>query len=304
MEKLWRSFSKEELQNLVNNSHNKKELAIKIGYSKKWSGYIKQMNEMINYYNFDISHFKNLRNQDLIGQSFGYLKVIKKDIKENNRDTKWICQCKCGNIISVRQGNLKSGNTTSCGCKSKETIRKLPMWEDLTDKEFGYWKVIGIDEEKSTNGTYWKCFCMLCKKTIRSITTMNLKQGKTLSCGCHTSSLKTLIIENFLKENNIKYEKEFSFPNLKGKGNKSLRFDFKVGEEDNFILIEYQGQQHYIPNKMWGGEEQLKRQQENDNKKRAYCKDNNIKLIEYNYELTEKELINKMEEDLSGFFRQ
>lgn len=28
----------------------------------------------------------------------------------------WICQCDCGNKIEVEASNLKSGNTTSCGC--------------------------------------------------------------------------------------------------------------------------------------------------------------------------------------------
>lgn len=298
MEKLWKKFSKEELLEMVNNSKNKKELAKKVGYSIESSSYFYSISEMINYYNFDISHFNRLRNQNLTGKKFGYLTVIKKGEKGNNKDTKWICQCECGKIISVQQNNLKSGNTKSCGCRSKEIVRSLPFWTDLTGEKFGYWQILGIDEEKSINGTHWKCFCTLCKNTTHSIPTMNLKQGKTLSCGCHKSSLKTLIIEKFLKENNISYQKEFTFPDLKGEGGRPLRFDYRIEKNNKIVLIEYQGKQHYVPNMAWGAEKGFEVQQKNDNKKRIYCKNNNMQLIEYSYELTEQELIKQMEADL------
>ena len=28
----------------------------------------------------------------------------------------WKCRCSCGNEVTVSTGNLKSGNTSSCGC--------------------------------------------------------------------------------------------------------------------------------------------------------------------------------------------
>ena len=59
--------------------------------------------------------------ENLVGKVFGELKVIKfiekKRYKNNNASTNlWLCECSCGNKIIVGQGNLKSGNTTSCGC--------------------------------------------------------------------------------------------------------------------------------------------------------------------------------------------
>ena len=57
---------------------------------------------------------------DLINQRFGFLTVIEKDPQRgSNGEVKWICQCDCGNIVSVRGGNLKrkdENRTISCGC--------------------------------------------------------------------------------------------------------------------------------------------------------------------------------------------
>lgn len=43
---------------------------------------------------------------------------------EGKRQTQWWCQCDCGNIILVRQNNLKSGNTKSCGCYKSDQVKK------------------------------------------------------------------------------------------------------------------------------------------------------------------------------------
>lgn len=57
---------------------------------------------------------------NLIGQKFGFLTVIEKDPQRTkDGSVKWICQCDCGNIVSVRGGALKLktvNRTISCGC--------------------------------------------------------------------------------------------------------------------------------------------------------------------------------------------
>jgi len=54
--------------------------------------------------------------EDLVGQQFGELIVISHEGRLENSLNLWKCRCSCGNEIIVRQSNLKSGNTTSCGC--------------------------------------------------------------------------------------------------------------------------------------------------------------------------------------------
>lgn len=58
-----------------------------------------------------------IRGINLNGQRFGLLTVEGLDIEKSTSEKKyWICQCDCGNRISVSTGDLRSGNTQSCGC--------------------------------------------------------------------------------------------------------------------------------------------------------------------------------------------
>ena len=56
--KKWEKFSKEELEQFVKESYSYAQVCEKVGYSGG-SG-PKAIKEMIEYYNFDISHFKGL----------------------------------------------------------------------------------------------------------------------------------------------------------------------------------------------------------------------------------------------------
>lgn len=58
--------------------------------------------------------------EDLSGNKYNRLLVLKRD-EECNKKIKYICQCDCGNIVSVRADSLKSGTTKSCGCLHKES---------------------------------------------------------------------------------------------------------------------------------------------------------------------------------------
>lgn len=55
---------------------------------------------------------------DLTGKIYGKLVVLELDHVEKSRRY-WKCQCECGNTTVVREGNLKSGTTKSCGCLRK-----------------------------------------------------------------------------------------------------------------------------------------------------------------------------------------
>lgn len=61
--------------------------------------------------------------------------------------------------------------------------------------------------------------------------------------------------------------------------------------------IEYQGQQHYMPIKAWGGEEALKKLKARDKKKRKLCNEVGVKLlyVEYSDPLTSRFLKAKLE---------
>lgn len=44
--------------------------------------------------------------------------------KTKNRNLIWHCVCECGNEIDVSTGSLSSGNTKSCGCLHKDSLRE------------------------------------------------------------------------------------------------------------------------------------------------------------------------------------
>ena len=53
---------------------------------------------------------------DVSGQRFGRLVVLSPVGQGTSQGTRWQCRCDCGASIEVRGGNLRSGNTKSCGC--------------------------------------------------------------------------------------------------------------------------------------------------------------------------------------------
>ncbi len=62
-----------------------------------------------------------------LGQRYGKLTVIAPydpHIQKNGcRLARWLCLCVCGKETIVQQKSLRSGNTKSCGCVSREKIR-------------------------------------------------------------------------------------------------------------------------------------------------------------------------------------
>jgi len=57
---------------------------------------------------------------NLIGQTFGRLKVTAEIPLRRYRGVVWKCVCSCGKEIDVRSNSLRNGNTKSCGCLAKD----------------------------------------------------------------------------------------------------------------------------------------------------------------------------------------
>ena len=67
---------------------------------------------------------------DLTGQRFGRLTVISynEEISKQKKGVHWNCKCDCGNETVVWSGNLRKGNTISCGCYNREKTKE--KWQD------------------------------------------------------------------------------------------------------------------------------------------------------------------------------
>lgn len=70
--------------------------------------------------------------KDLKGQRFHRLVAIECCGKTRQGNFLWLCQCDCGNSVTVAGSNLLRGNSKSCGCykkeKHKQTITKAPFF--------------------------------------------------------------------------------------------------------------------------------------------------------------------------------
>lgn len=220
---------------------------------------------------------------DLLNQRFGRLVVIAPAENKGKR-TQWLCQCDCGNEYIALTDTLRSGRCRSCGCLQKECAREngKKVLQDLTGQRFGRLTVLNYAGSQRNRST-WLCECDCGNNVI--VNQMELVRGDTLSCGCLRSSFGELQIEKLLKDNNILYQKEYSFSDLKSENNIPLRFDFAVFNADNSIkcLIEYDGEQHFLKKteKIWS--DSLEKRQQRDNIKNIYCLKHSIPLYRIPY---------------------
>ena len=64
--------------------------------------------------------------KDRIGEIVGRLKIVgygeDQVSSSGRRHTMWVCECSCGNIVSVRSDSLNGKHTLSCGCYHKERV--------------------------------------------------------------------------------------------------------------------------------------------------------------------------------------
>lgn len=217
------------------------------------------------------------------GQIYHNLDVLYLVGFKNSR-SEWLCKClNCGNYVIVNSHNLRSGHTKSCGCLVSEGLRN-----DLTEKMFGELKVIEYDKSINEN-PYWIVECMNCGK-IYSVSGESLKYIK--SCGCLNDSEGERIIkeelQKFAKHTGRDFETQKTFNDCIFRA--KLRFDFYLGKStnNNCILIEYDGQQHYHPVKFGGISDSQSYKnfittQVTDWYKDWYCITKNIHLIRLRY---------------------
>lgn len=221
--------------------------------------------------------YARARIKDLSGQKFGRWTVL----EYSSEHHRWKCLCECGNISYVASTFLKSGRSKSCGCWSAELYREARL-EDLTGCTFGHLTVLQQAEDyicpSGNKMIMWLCQCD-CGEKVK-VSASDLRSGHQLSCGCLRSKGEFLIRDFFIK-NNIPYEKQKTFDNLRGTGNGKLSYDFYLPIYN--LLIEFQGIQHYQVNERFGGETQFVKQVEHDKRKREFALKNKIDFLEINY---------------------
>lgn len=124
----------------------------------------------------------------MIGNEFQGLTVIELD-EEKNKQLKlerklglrssapvyYICQCVCGNIMSLAKQKIKNRKTYGCDkCKNINL-------NDYIGECINKWEILDIEKEKY-NKPHFKCKC-LCG-VIKYVNCYNIINGKSKDCGC------------------------------------------------------------------------------------------------------------------------
>jgi hypothetical protein len=80
-------------------------------------------------------------------EKYGRLKPLYETRRDKNGKQLWMCECECGKVVEKRLSDLKSGNTSSCGCLDTESRQERHR------------KKTGVDFIVSETSEY-KSYCM------------------------------------------------------------------------------------------------------------------------------------------------
>ena len=208
-------------------------------------------------------------------------KLINDDV-HGNTDYVDIYHISCDTIFNCKLNNILSGN----GCPyCAGNIKKTPK------EYYGECKERGLDlplGDYVNTKTKIKHKCNKCGYIYAQMPNDHLYNGT--SCPKCNESHGEKYIRNYLDTNNIKYESQKRFSDLKDK--KPLSYDFYLPKYK--ILIEYQGEQHYESRKFNGKEgTNLELQQLHDKLKKDYARANGYRLLELHYSLDTQEKVNQ-----------
>jgi len=109
-------------------------------------------------------------------------------------------------------------------------------------------------------------------------------------CADYINSRGSKRIAEYLTKNNVPFESEKKFHNLRSKKCTPLRFDFFLAEYS--LLIEFDGRQHFEPVSVFGGEDGFNDLIENDRLKNEWAIQNSYHLVRISF--SDENLIEEM----------
>ena len=200
-----------------------------------------------------------------------------------NEDSLISARCNvCGNEYKQCARNLMFSKYSCKKCASKEASKDIGVCKPMTKEEFikksvlahpgeeyDYSKVVYVNHDTPVN-----IYCPKHKLSFWQKPRVHYAGSRCKLCAKDISKPELIII-NWLNSNNIKFEYEHNFDDLRDKA--LLSYDFYLPEQN--ILIEYNGKQHYSQkafNKTW---KDFLTQKHHDWLKRRYAEKNGYKLI-------------------------
>lgn len=213
---------------------------------------------------------------DITGKQFGRLTV-----SHYVGDGQWECECECGNRVVVRTYNLNSGNTKSCGCLQKDRTSEASL-VSLVGNRYGRLLVVERVENNRFGHVCYRCKCDCGGETI--VDAANLRNGNTNSCGC-VKSKGEMIINKWLQEHDFDFRSQYSFDDCILSSGRRPFFDFVLFKDNKpYLVIEYNGRQHYEVTGGWNTEEQFAKTQRRDSEKLQWCEDNHYPVLIIRYD--------------------
>lgn len=200
----------------------------------------------------------------------------------------WHCRCECGVEKDVSENSLLGKKSKSCGCYRRERAAVSVTYDDLSGQKFGFWTVLERAPDRfypsGGRAMMWRCRCV-CNQ-IHIVAGNMLKSGISQSCGCKSQPHMESYVRQYLDDRGYVYETQKTYDDLLGVGGGKLSYDFLVySNNEPYIYIECQGEQHYRPVDYFGGVQRFEIQQTHDSLKRAYAEKLGIRLIEVKYTL-------------------
>lgn len=183
--------------------------------------------------------------------------------------------CDHGHTFEVRPKDLLNGHGCPICAKNKTKIQNLQRFIELSKIAHG----TKFDYTTLKFDGYQKPMIITCP--IHGEVSI-LPYNHLIGPGCPKcgQSIGELKIENLLKNLHIDYKKEFPIEYSGNKTNKTY-IDFYLPDKNMFI--EYNGLQHYIPVKYFGGKIQFEKQKARDKYVEKYCNNNDIRLVVIKY---------------------
>jgi catabolite regulation protein CreA len=184
--------------------------------------------------------------EEIASKKFGKLRIkIPQDVKpRSHKRLLWICDC--GKEKLIETGFVLCGESTSCGncselvknwyIQNMEQIRALKC--PIKPENFIPGGIIPLETIKNT-GNPFKAICPACQNIYHPMLD-NIKQGRSLTCGCSTYhiSMPVIQITEYIRSLGHEVIMEYAVNKLK--------YDMFVSEYN--ILIEYNGLRwHSLP---------------------------------------------------------
>ena len=201
-------------------------------------------------------------------------------------------KCKLCNTIHEKRINSLLHGYNCIYCKNTGEIKYVSrnatsITAEIQDITNGEYEIISLPKKISIRSSF-KLKHKLCKHEfsmcIHNFIHLGQRCPKCMKYLGNLESKPVKKIKEILTEYNIPFEVEKRFSDLfviRNKKKYPLSFDFFLPE--NNIVIEYDGEQHFKPQEMFGGENYYRKCVENDKIKDEYCRTNGIQIIRIPY---------------------